>query len=249
MDIWAACRDAAKPVHLEGELVRVVESQEQIATNRLVDNLDEQNLLEEMLDSSKPPVPPGTEKLHYLLSTPFRYPPLRHGSRFGTRDERSIFYASATLNAALAETAYYRFVFWYGMVTPPPAGKITSEHTIFGATFSTDNGLCLHKDPFLPFKASLVNPGSYADTQLLGSAIREAGFEAMEYQSARDPEEGINIALFRPGAFVSKEPDWQKYLLCEIRSQYVSFYNKEYGTRVFPYEIFLVEGDFPLPSI
>ena len=55
MDIWADCRDAVVPVALEGELIRFVESQEKIATNALVDNLDEQWLLEEMLEASKPP--------------------------------------------------------------------------------------------------------------------------------------------------------------------------------------------------
>ena len=50
MDIWAACREAAVPGPLEGELVRIVESQEKIATNAIVESLEEQALLEELLD-------------------------------------------------------------------------------------------------------------------------------------------------------------------------------------------------------
>ncbi len=249
MDIWAACRAAVTPACLEGELRRVVESQEQVATNSLVDNLDEQALLEALLDTSKPPAPTEALGFHYLLSTPFRYPPLKYGSRFGTRKERSIFYASAGAQTALAETAYYRFIFWYGMVEPPPAGKLTSEHTLFAAPFSTQRGLRLHAAPFLPFKATLVHPGRYADTQQLGHALREAGIEAFEYQSARDPDEGHNVALFSPRALASKAPSWQKPLLCETREQKVSFYSKELGTRVFPYEIFLVGGEFPSPAV
>lgn len=57
----------------------MVESQEQVATLQLVDTLEEQALLEELLESSKPPVPADAEPLHYLLKTPFRYPPLRWG--------------------------------------------------------------------------------------------------------------------------------------------------------------------------
>ena len=73
-----------------------MESQEQVATNRLVATLAEQDLLESMLEASKPPLPKGTARLDYLLATPFRYPPLPHGSRFGGRHEPSLFYAGVT---------------------------------------------------------------------------------------------------------------------------------------------------------
>ncbi|MCF6299044.1 MAG: hypothetical protein L3J01_04110 [Thiomicrorhabdus sp.] len=59
---------------VQGKLTRVVESQEQIATNQLVDNLEEQKQLEELLEKSKPKLPSKPNDLHYLLSTPFRYP-------------------------------------------------------------------------------------------------------------------------------------------------------------------------------
>lgn len=52
---------------------RAVEAQHVVATMRLVDTLQEQELLERILEASKPPLPPGTQALHYLLSTPFRY--------------------------------------------------------------------------------------------------------------------------------------------------------------------------------
>ena len=149
MDIWAACRDAVAPKPLAGELIRMVESQEQIATNALVDSLEEQSLLEEMLEASKPPTPAETAGLHYLLATPFRYPPLRHGSRFGVRQEPSLFYGSIDLSAALAETAYYRFVFWSGMEEPPPGGRLITEHTVFAALYAAARGLCLYEEPFL----------------------------------------------------------------------------------------------------
>jgi hypothetical protein len=75
----------------------MVESQQQIATSSLVDDLAEQALLEELIERSKPPLRSGTERLHYLLATPFRYPPLRHGSRFGGRFEPSLLYGAAWL--------------------------------------------------------------------------------------------------------------------------------------------------------
>ena len=111
-----------------GEVVRIVESQEQVATTRIVGNLAEQDLLEHMLEDSKPgSIDPG---LHYLLSTPFRYPPLRHGSRFGSTLEPSLFYASMDLRTCLQECAYYRFIFWYDMASPPP-NPVTTQHTVF----------------------------------------------------------------------------------------------------------------------
>jgi hypothetical protein len=74
----------------DDEIFRIVESQEEIATTNIVANLDEQNVLEQLLETSKPGAI-GTVP-HYLLSTPFRYPPLKHGSRFGTLFENSLFY-------------------------------------------------------------------------------------------------------------------------------------------------------------
>ena len=114
-EIWRQCKGERHIRPLQGRLVRLVESQEQVATLQLVDTLEEQALLEELLESSKPPVPADAEPLHYLLKTPFRYPPLRWGSRFGRRHEPSLFYAALKLETAMAESAYYRrawFMCW-----------------------------------------------------------------------------------------------------------------------------------------
>lgn len=78
-EIWRQCKGERHIRPLQGRLVRLVESQEQVATLQLVDTLEEQALLEELLESGKPPVPADAEPLHYLLKTPFRYPPLRWG--------------------------------------------------------------------------------------------------------------------------------------------------------------------------
>jgi hypothetical protein len=249
MDIWAACRDAAKPIPLEGELIRFVESQEQIATNALVDSLEEQSLLEALLEQSKPPPLPQTAHLHYLLATPFRYPPLKHGSRFGTRQEPSLFYGSRDQSAALAENAYYRFVFWSGMLTPPPSGRLTTEHTAFGARYSTQQGLCLYEEPFLGYADRLTNPQDYTDTQQLGQNLRDAGVEAFAYRSARDPAQGINVALFYPRAFSHPTPVWQESWICETSDDKVSFYSKGYGTRFYQRTTFLVAGKLPAPAV
>ena len=58
-----------------------VEAQHVVSTMRLVDTPAEQDLLEQLLEGSKPPVPPTALPKHYLLTTPFRYSPA-HASRF-----------------------------------------------------------------------------------------------------------------------------------------------------------------------
>ena len=101
-EIWAACRDRAAPVALQGDVFRLVESQEQVATNSLVRTLAEQALLEDLIETSKPQLPGPAIRLHYLLATPFRYPPLPWGSRFGRCFEPSLFYAARTRDTVLA---------------------------------------------------------------------------------------------------------------------------------------------------
>lgn len=65
----------------------------------------------------------GTEASHYLLATPFRYPPLKV---VGTRSEPSLFYGWPETRTVPAEAASYRFVFWSGMATPRRQKSIRS---------------------------------------------------------------------------------------------------------------------------
>ena len=77
--IWTQCAGASRIRALKLTAWRAVEAQHQVSTRKLVDSLEEQQLLESLIDAVKPPAPHGA-RFHYLLSTPFRYPPLRHGS-------------------------------------------------------------------------------------------------------------------------------------------------------------------------
>ncbi len=219
---WQACLAKASPGQIQGQVFRLVESQEQVATNQLVRSLDRQAILENMLEQTKPCLRPGTELLHYLLATPFRYPPLRHGSRFGSRSEPSLFYGSQAIPTVLAEAAYYRFVFWYGM-TVPPNGKLDTQHTLFDVPYATSSGLRLQASPFDCHRKALANPSDYRASQALGAAMREAGIEAFEFLSARDPFAGINVALFTPRALAATQPASQEPWLCELTAEYVRF--------------------------
>lgn len=226
-------------------LLRLVESQEQVATNQLVSSLDRQVVLEEMLEATKPRLRAGTERLHYLLATPFRYPPLKHGSRFGSRSEPSLFYGALETRTVLAETAYYRFLFWHGMVTPP-AGKLDTQHTLFGAAYYTDKGLQLQAVPFVTHGDVLCSLSEYSASQALGTDMRAAGVEAFEFISARDPEGGINVALFTAAALSGNDPTFQAAWLCELTGEYVRFHAAHSHTLyTFAIDTFLVAGKLP----
>lgn len=253
------------PQALAGHLYRVVESQEQIATKALVDTLEEQALLENLLESSKPPRPPDTDHLHYLLATPFRYPPLMWGSRFGRTHERGMLYGSLTLETVLAELAYYRLVFWQGMAVPPP-GPVNAQHLVFQASYATGLGVDLTKSNWADHHPALAHPGYYQTTQALGSQLREQSIEAIEFLSARalqtgqislpydtgNQPAGVNVALFTPVALTSQQPEQQRRLLSQIHADRVeiSLSQPQGGSELFRFstESFLVGGRLPLPA-
>jgi hypothetical protein len=96
MDLSTIVADTAeKP--LAGTVQRLVQQQGIDSLGPLVDDLDQLARLEALVEANKPPPPAALQPdrlCHLLLITPFRYPPLRHGSRFGSRHERGKFYGS-----------------------------------------------------------------------------------------------------------------------------------------------------------
>ncbi|MBW8365897.1 MAG: RES family NAD+ phosphorylase [Rhizobium sp.] len=245
---WDACLAGATAGLISGRLLRLVESQEEIATTQLVSSLERQAMLEDLLEATKPRRRPGTERLHYLLATPFRYPPLKHGSRFGSRIAPSLFYGSLGLNTVLAEAAYYRFVFWHGM-TVPPEGKLVTQHTMLEAEYRTKRGLQLHAPPFTVHRKQLTHPSDYAATQELGSKMRQTGIEAFEYISARDPGGGVNVALFTPDALPRNEPLSKESWLCELTGSHAKFSAGHNRTvHGFEVDLFRVSKVLPQPA-
>ncbi|TVO62414.1 RES domain-containing protein [Spiribacter vilamensis] len=240
-------RDYVTPIY--GRLYRVVGSQERIATNSIVDTLEEQSLLENLLEASKPPIRPGSVGLHYLLMTPFRHPPLRHGSRFGGRYEPSIFYGAHRPHTARAEMAYYRLVFWSGMLAPPER-PVRSEHTLYGTRCRTQCGLQLQRTPFSERQVTLTDSEHYGPTQALGAVMRAAGILAFEFTSARDPSGGTNVGLFEPQAFASTGISDPQQWLCEVDGQGVRLLClADHSLEHYSLELFLVDGRLPAPAV
>lgn len=249
--LWQRCRGEQAITPVSGVLYRLVESQEQVATLSLVDNLDEQAILEELLEQAKPDYPSAElaqSELHYLLKTPFRYPPLQWGSRFGQTHEPSIFYGGATEQATLIESAYYRFVFWHAMEAPPIKDKLRTEHTLFTVGYQSEQGIKLHQAPFAGH-AELLDPTDYRVCQQLGSAMREAGVMAFEYHSARSKNGDICVGLFEPQALCQRQPLATYGILCEVDANTVAF-KLLYQNQVMRFDIsdFLIDGELPFPA-
>ncbi|MEC8887313.1 MAG: RES family NAD+ phosphorylase [Pseudomonadota bacterium] len=240
-----------RPIH--GTLYRLVESQEQIATRQLVDTLEEQALLEEMLDAVKPPYPENIAHLHYLLKSPFRYPPLKWGSRFGRTFETSIFYGGCSVDVTLVESAYYRFIFWHSMQAPPPKPIMRSVHTLFSVDYKTQKGVKLQSTPFDQYHDVLKHPSNYRFAQSLGTVMRSQYIEVFEYCSARtiqnQEQQGICVGLFTADPFCTNQPKERQQWFCDMSAGEIIFKAVESSELIrFYLDQFLLDGVLPMPA-
>jgi len=218
--------DKTKLAHYKNNVWRVVESQAFAATSQLVDDADEQLLLESLLDENKPAYRQGTEKLHYLLKTAFRYPPLKWGSRFGTRQMPSYFYASEELQTALCESAYYRFVFLDDMLEAYDQ-PIRSEHSAFRVLLESNSVLDLTLSAYRRLQTELQSPNRYATSQALGDWVLErADVDMICFYSAREPQ-GRNVAVLHPKSIRSRQPNQLHAWHCLTKANTVSFSSRE----------------------
>lgn len=251
-------RSEASLARLEARAWRVVEAQHVVSTRKLVDSAAEQEILEELIERAKPPVPtdPGFAGLHYLLSTPFRYPPLRYGSRFGTRAERGIWYGARGLPTALAEAAYYRLVFLAG--TEAELEPIRVDLTAFRAGLATERGAELvgrGARAWGTTEVEVSSPVSYTASQRTGAAMRAAGVEAFRFRSARDPAGGDNFGVLDPAAFARRSPEAYQTWYCVAAPEAVEMSRRPPARPVhrleshrFPRELFEIDGVLPAPA-
>lgn len=190
---------------MSGPCWRFVEAQHVVSTMALVDTLEEQAALEIAIEDTKPAVPDECRERHYVLSTPFRYgASYPTGSRFRRAGlTPGVFYASADVKTAAAESAFHRVLFFAeSPATPWPSNAV--EHTAFSVRFTTRMGLDLATAPFNRHASHWADPVDYSRCQALADTARDAGIEALRYPSVRVA--GTNIALLTCAAFASKEP-------------------------------------------
>jgi len=205
--MWTPTALASETHPLTGDAWRVVEHQYTVSTRKLVDTKDEQLLLEDILESSKPPIPKAAQHLHYLLATPFRYgSPYPRGSRFRRAGiTEGVFYCSEDIRTALAEQCYYRLRFFQ----ESPKALLPRQETrltIFSIAYLTEKAIDLTKPTLVKNKKQWTRPADYSATQTLAENARKADINIIRYESVRDSEQGTNLALLSPKAFRGRKP-------------------------------------------
>lgn len=201
---WTPHALSAESQAWQGLAWRMVESQHIASTMKLVDTRDEQDMLESMLDQGKPRRANDTAQLHYLLATPFRYSPLKTGSRFRAYADPGVFYAAKSARTAAAELGYWRWRFLLqarSLERLPPVA-----HTAFSVKIST-TAIDLHQPTFGLDLQRWRHSSDYASTQHLARVARQADIGSIVYPSARDPEPAWCIALLFPSGFAHKKPE------------------------------------------
>ena len=213
-EAWLSQVEAHKRV-----LWRGVEAQHRVATMRLVDDLDEQLLLEQLLEDSKPAVPQGTGRSHYLLFTPFRYASA-WPSRFRRPNEPGAWYGADEPSTVAAEIAWWRWRFHMdseGLREQP----VLTELTFFQAKFS-GRELDLTQPPWSAQRAQWRHPDDYTQCHALATHVRalQPPVQAIRYESAR-AEGGWCEVVFDLHALTLPKPGVQQTWTCKTTAERV----------------------------
>ena len=208
-----------------------MEAQHVVSTLQLVDTLDEQRLLEDILEETKPPVPPECEGLHYLYMTPFRYGLYPNGSRLRRKagPTPGVYYTSEEPRTAIIETAFYLLLF-YADSPGTPFPTQPSEHTAFDVPVKTKAAIDLTAKPFSDVSDIWMHPTDYEPCQQLEEAARAEDIQLIRYASVRDPEHKPNAAILTCEAFAVPAPSqnqtWRLWFnkagvhaICEFRGE------------------------------
>ena len=195
---WTPRAVASESKACELALWRAVEAQHVVATRALVDSLVEQEILESILEASKPPVPQECSGFDYLLYTPFRYPPPSRGSRFRSYDDPGVWYGAEAVRTSCAELGYWRWRF-----VSDSSGLTRLDgvpHTVFQAV-AKGASVDLRAKPFVRDERVWRDPADYGPCQSIARSVRKAEVQIIRYASVRDPEHGGCAAILDCLAF------------------------------------------------
>jgi hypothetical protein len=186
-----------------GQCWRLVEAQHLVPTIPLVDTLDEQARLEQILEETKPPIPPECRHLDPLLSTPFRYRPFGgRGSRFRRAGQREgVYYSAEAVETAVAEMAFYRVLFFAESPGTTIGGAFT-EYTAFAAAVASGRLI----DIAATTDERLTDLVDYASCQALADHARAAAAEGIRARSVRCPDKGATLSWLTCRVFAKPEP-------------------------------------------
>jgi hypothetical protein len=197
------------------DLWRGVEAQHVISTMRLADNANEQRVLEELLETSKPALPPQASGLHYLIFTPFRYRS-PFPSRFRRPHDPGVWYGAEELKTACAEVAYWK---WRFLVDSDGLrdGALHTEHTFFLAKV---RGRCadLTAAPWKAAAQAWTHQSEFAECQAFADTARERDVAWIRYASVRVMD-GNCGAVFTPESLSLPEPFEQQTWACKTNVQ------------------------------
>lgn len=202
--IWTSHAVASEAGSWSGSAWRLVESQHVASTMKLVDTVEEQLVLETLLESGKPRVPDAAAHLHYLLSTPFRYPPRSGGSRFRGETDPGVFYGADEVGTCCAEVGYWRLRFLRDAVDLIHIDPV--PHSAFKVRLRA-SAIDLRSGSLQEHGTDWEHPDSYEATQFLGRSARSAGIGCILYKSVRDSKGGGCVAVLDPSAFVGNAPE------------------------------------------
>jgi hypothetical protein len=181
-------------------VIRIVEAQHRISTNRLAASTADQQLLETLADEVKPLVPESARNLPWLLASPFRYG-LGRPSRFRAADVRpGIFYASEDIETAVTEAAYWRLMAFSrspGFQRP----RTPTPMSAFSVIVQTSAALDLLTGSLAARERQWTHPTDYSATQNLAANARLAGIQVIRTRSARR-RGGVNVAVLDPATLI-----------------------------------------------
>lgn len=215
---WTTREVASSRRRQRHALWRAVEAQHVASTMALVDTLEEQHVLERVLDEAKPPVPAAAAHLHWLLFTPFRYPPPPGGSRFRGPNDPGVFYGADEIRTACAELGYWR---WRHLLDSPALRAMpTKPQTVFEVRIDAGE-IDLREPPLARDRERWTDPDDYAVCQQFGRVAREAGVGVIRYESVRDPRHAGCGAVLAPAAFAKPAPVAQQTWLLSVTRERV----------------------------
>jgi hypothetical protein len=179
------------------KLWRAVEAQHLVATMRLADNAAEQDVLEQLLERSKPALPAEQRRLHYLVFTPFRYV-ASAPSRFRAASHAGVWYGAERVETSLAEVAYWRWRFLRDSEAFDDEA-LAVQFTVFQATV-TGRHVDLTAAPWASRRTVWTHPSDYGGCQTLAQACLQRDIVWIRYESVRDPQGGACGAVLHAEA-------------------------------------------------
>ncbi|HEV7358288.1 MAG TPA: RES family NAD+ phosphorylase [Steroidobacteraceae bacterium] len=214
-NIWTPPAVGSEASRATRRLWRAVEAQHVASTLRLVANVEEQLLLERILERSKPALPQDAADLHYLLATPFRYvSPI--GSRFRAPADAGVWYGAERERTACAELGFWRWRFLMESAGLESLGP--SPQTVFRAGID-GRMVDLTAAPFKRARSDWTDPNDYTASQRFARVARQAGMDAIRYESVRDPEHAGAVAVLSPSCFKPRQPLDQRIWLLTVRPE------------------------------